>query len=156
MSEPHELRVAGYLPPEHRQWLAGLEARYGFRYEGAPDRAGKVRFLQSIDVLSVPSEYAEPKGLYVLEAMANGTPVVQPRRGAYPEIVAKTRGGVLVEPGCRIDLGNALDALARDRGRLQELGRLASEGVRRHFSLELMAKRTLEVYKAHAAGTIPR
>jgi glycosyltransferase involved in cell wall biosynthesis len=156
MSEPHELRVAGYLPPEHARWLAGLESRYGFKYEGAPDRDGKIRFLQSIDVMSVPSEYAEPKGIFLLEAMANGTPVVQPRRGAYPEIVAKTRGGVLVEPGCRVSLGMALDALARERDRLQDLGRLAAEGVRKHYSVELMAQRTLEVYKAHVGSTIAR
>ena len=41
------------------------------------------------DVLSVPGTYDEPKGIFVLEAMANGVPVVQPRRGAFPEIMQK-------------------------------------------------------------------
>jgi glycosyltransferase involved in cell wall biosynthesis len=148
MREPHELRVAGYLPPEHRQWVADLEARYRFRYEGAPDREGKIRFLQSVDVLSVPSEYIEPKGLFLLEAMANGTPAVQPRTGTYPEIMEKTKGGVLVEPGSTAELANALDALAKDREKLRQLGRAAAEGVRLHYSIEAMVSKTVEVYGA--------
>ena len=52
------------------------------------------RFLQSLDVMSVPATYAEPKGIFLLEAMANGVPVVQPRRGAFPEIIEKTGGGL--------------------------------------------------------------
>ena len=53
------------------------------KYEGSPDRAGKIAFLQSIDVFSMPSPYADPKGLSLLEAMANGVPVVQPSHGAF-------------------------------------------------------------------------
>ena len=51
---------------------------------------------------------AEPlrraKGLYLLEAMASGVPVVQPRHGAFPEIVEATGGGVLFAPGDVADL----------------------------------------------------
>jgi glycosyltransferase involved in cell wall biosynthesis len=96
MKEPVELRAAGYLPPDRRAYLEDLQQRFELKYEGSPDRIGKIKFLQSIDVLSVPSTYEEPKGIFLFESMANGTPVVQPRRGAYVEIVGKTRGGVLV------------------------------------------------------------
>ena len=58
----------------------------------------KARFLSSIDVLSVPSGYHEPKGLYLLEAMAVGVPAVQPNHGAFPEMLGRTGGGLLVEP----------------------------------------------------------
>ena len=50
----------------------------------------------TIDVLSVPTTYREPKGLYVLEALANGVPVVQPRHGSFPELIEATGGGLLV------------------------------------------------------------
>ena len=61
-------------------------------------RPHKIDFLRNLDVLCVPATYDEPKGIFLLEAMANGVPVVQPRRGAFPEILEKTGGGILVEP----------------------------------------------------------
>ena len=60
------------------------------------DRQGKLDFLRGLDVLSVPATYDEPKGMFLLEAMAAGVPVVQPRRGAFTEVVEKTGGGLLV------------------------------------------------------------
>lgn len=150
MQEPFELRAAGYLPPEHAGYLADLQARYPLTYEGSPDRQGKIRFLQSVDVLSVPSIYHEPKGTFLLEAMANGTPVVQPRHGAYPEIIGKTRGGVLVEPDSPKALAAALDELARDRGRLRQLGMQGAAGVRERYTISHMAQRTVEIYRAAA------
>jgi glycosyltransferase involved in cell wall biosynthesis len=82
----------GYLLAEHREYLAGIErqmAEWGladhFHYAGAPDRAGKIALLQSLDVMSMPATYVEPKGFTLLEAMANGVPVVEPRHGAFVE-----------------------------------------------------------------------
>jgi len=59
--------------------VASLNAPLGL----VVDREGKLAFLRNLDVLSVPGPYPDPKGTYLLEAMATGTPVVQPRRGAY-------------------------------------------------------------------------
>src|SRR5829696_6372391 len=88
------LEVAGYLGEEHRVYFAGVERRLReaglaseFNYRGALDREGKVEFLRGLDVLSVPATYDEPKGIFLLEAMACGVPVVQPRRGAFTEVV---------------------------------------------------------------------
>jgi glycosyltransferase involved in cell wall biosynthesis len=148
MNEPVEFRAAGYLPPERRPYLEDLQQRYKLQYDGSPDRAGKIKFLQWADVLSVPSTYEEPKGIFLFEAMANGTPVVQPRRGAYIEIIGKTKGGVLVDADDTRDLARALDELARDRSRLAELGRNGADGVTRHYTIDRMAKRTLEVYQS--------
>ena len=148
MREPVQLRVAGYLPPEHATWVEELRRTYQFTYEGSPDLEGKIRFLQSIDVLSVPTRYREPKGLFVLEAMAVGTPAVQPAHGAFPELLAKARGGLLTEPGCPVDLAAKLDDLARDRGHVRTLGKSAAAGVREHFRIETAAERTAEVYRS--------
>ena len=70
--------------------------RSEFEYEGEVDRAGKIAFLRRLDVLSVPATYDEPKGLFLLEAMAAGVPVVQPKRGAFTEVVERTGGGLLI------------------------------------------------------------
>jgi glycosyltransferase involved in cell wall biosynthesis len=150
---PSRLEVAGYLAPEHRGYLAGLERRmkdWGlgdeFRYHGSPDRAGKIQFLAGVDVFSVPAVYAEPKGMSVLEAMASGVPVVQPRRGAFPEILDKAGGGVLVEPDNTDALADALLTLWKDPELAAALGRRGAEGVRRHYTAAHMASRALEVF----------
>jgi glycosyltransferase involved in cell wall biosynthesis len=112
-------------------------------------------FLRSIDVFSVPSPYAEPKGLYLLEAMASGVPVVSPRHGAFPEMLERTGGGLLFEPNDPSRLADQVLALANDPRRAAELGRRGAEGVRRHYTVGRMAERALEVYE-HVARPSPR
>jgi glycosyltransferase involved in cell wall biosynthesis len=159
---PSRLEVAGYLAPDHRSYLAGVEAKmkeWGladeFQYRGVLDRAAKIRFLQGLDLLSVPSPYAEPKGLYLLEAMANGVPVVQPRHGAFPEVIGRTGGGLLFEPGDASSLADTILALHRDPKQRAELGRKGAEGVRRDFDAGRMAERTIEVFAAAVGQLVP-
>jgi glycosyltransferase involved in cell wall biosynthesis len=159
---PSRLEAAGYLGPEHKAYLAGIEAKvrdWGlegeFRYHGTLERAEKIAFLRSIDVLSVPSPYAEPKGLYLLEAMACGVPVVSPRHGAFPEMLDRTGGGLLFEPNDPKHLADQVLALANDPTRAAALGRRGAEGVRRHYTVGRMAERALEVYE-HVANPAAR
>jgi glycosyltransferase involved in cell wall biosynthesis len=112
------------------------------------DRAQKLEFLCNLDVLSVPGTYDEPKGIFLLEAMASGVPVVQPRRGAFPEMLRKTGGGILVEPDDPQSLAEGILTLWNDRDRAEELGRRGSQGVREHYDVSQMANRTLEVYRS--------
>ncbi len=152
------LEVAGYLAPEHRSYLRGIEQQmkdWGFegefQYRGVLDRRGKIEFLQSLDVLSVPSAYKEPKGMFLLEAMACGVPVVQPRHGAFPEILEKTGGGILVDPEDAADLADGLLSIWKDRELAEDLGRAGREGVSQHFSVAQESHRTLEVYANYSA-----
>jgi glycosyltransferase involved in cell wall biosynthesis len=116
-----------------------------FTYHGAVDRNGKLAFLKTLDVLSVPAPYDEPKGVFLLEAMASGVPVVQPRRGAFTEIVEKTGGGVLVAPDDPAALADGLFELWRDRNKAAALGERGFHGVRAHYSVAHSADRFLEV-----------
>jgi glycosyltransferase involved in cell wall biosynthesis len=149
------LEVAGYLAPEHRAYLRGIErlmkdAGFGaeFHYRGELDRARKIEFLNGLDLLSVPCTYDEPKGIFLLEAMASGVPVVQPRRGAFPEIVDKTGGGILVEPepDDPVSLAEAIYGLWKYPEARVELGRRGAEGVRAHYGVSEMAERALAAY----------
>ena len=151
---PSRLLAAGYLAPEHKPYLeriaAGLQAAglgEEFVYRGAVDRARKVRFFHEIDVLSVPSPYHEPKGLYLLEAMACGVPVAQPNHGAFPEILERTGGGVLARSDAGADVADAIYELWKDPERAAELGRRGADGVRRHYSVTHMAEKVLSVYQ---------
>ncbi|HLY20796.1 MAG TPA: glycosyltransferase family 4 protein [Bryobacteraceae bacterium] len=157
------LEVAGYLAPEHRSYLQAVERGmkqagldHEFRYRGVLDRPHKIDFLRNLDVLCVPATYDEPKGLFLLEAMANGVPVIQPRRGAFPEIVEKTGGGILVEPDDSASLAQGIYRLWKDPGLVERLSRLGVAGVREHYSAARMAEQALQVYgmiataRAHA------
>jgi len=110
-----------------------------------PDLGSKARFFQSIDVLSTPVEYLEPKGLYVLEAWANGVPVVQPNRGNFPELLERTGGGVLYEYGATDSQVSQLASLLTDLPRAAELGRRGHAGLHEHFTAVRMAEETLAV-----------
>ena len=121
-------------------------------YRGEVDRAGKRAFLRELDVLSVPATYDEPKGMFLLEAMASGVPVVQPRRGAFIEVVGKTGGGTLVDPDSPDALATGLHALWADPALRERLGRSAFEGVRAHYTIAHSADRLIAAYESLASG----
>lgn len=149
------LEVAGYLAPEHRKYLqdivhemekAGLGSE--FAYRGKVDREEKISFLQGLDVLSVPATYNEPKGIFLLEAMACGVPVVQPRRGAFTEMVENTGGGLLVEADNINALADGLLKINQDPNLASELGDNGFKKVREFYSVARMANSALDVYQS--------
>ena len=152
-TEGSRLIAAGYLPPEHAGYLqkarsvmeaAGLGRE--FEYRGETDRAEKVAFMHELDLLSVPATYQEPKGLFLMEAMACGVPVVQPRVGAFPEIVETTGGGLIVDADPRA-LADGFAALKRNPDLAESLGDAGAKGVREHYSVERMADQVEAVYR---------
>jgi glycosyltransferase involved in cell wall biosynthesis len=154
---PLTLEAAGYLAPEYQTYLKDIEAKmrgWGleseFRYHGELDRAAKGSFLRDLDVFSLPATYDEPKGLSVLEAMACGVPVVQPRRGAFIEMLQKTGGGLLVPPDDRGALAEGLASILADSARRAALGAAGAAGVARHYTVARMADRAIEVYSTVA------
>lgn len=153
------LEVAGYLAPDQHNYLKAAErtlASAGFagelHYRGALDRQQKVEFLRGLDVFSVPTVYVEPKGLFLLEAMACGVPVVEPRHGAFPEMLARTSGGILVDPGSPQSLAEGLYALWKSPALRAELGHHGFDGVREHYSVRRSADSMLAVYEKDGAG----
>jgi glycosyltransferase involved in cell wall biosynthesis len=143
------LVAAGYLGTRDKAYfekVAHSAADLGdaFRYVGSPpDHAGKVAFLKSLDLLSVPTVYREPKGLYVLEALANGIPVVQPRHGAFPELLETTGGGLLVNPGDPVDLARGLAELITNPRRRLELAQSGHATVHGRFDPLTMVEATV-------------
>jgi glycosyltransferase involved in cell wall biosynthesis len=153
------LHVAGYLGKRDQEYFAGIGRQieaHGltdvFHHAGEVSREQKIAFLQGLDVLSVPTVYRDPKGLSVLEALANGVPVVQPAHGSFPEIIEATGGGLLMEPGSPESLAAQLARLFDDPDLRRRLGRAGAEAVHARFSDLDMAEATLEVYQAVGDG----
>lgn len=148
------LEAAGYIAPEHKQYLSDIErgmknAGLGaeFNYRGVLDREEKISFLRKLDVLSVPATYNEPKGIFLLEAMACGVPVVQPRRGGFTEVLEKTGGGLLVEPDDQEKLAAGILRIYNEPELAENLGDSGFEKVREHYTVARMADRAIEVYE---------
>ena len=153
MDDAH-LRIAGWLGETnkayaqqqfHRLESAGLAA--AFEYIGEVDRSAKVEFLHSIDLLSVPTVYHDPKGLFVLEALAAGVPVVQPDHGAFPELLSATTGGQLVRPGDAQHLADTMFEMLLHRQLCRDAGVAARQRVLANFDAATAAKATLDVYE---------
>jgi glycosyltransferase involved in cell wall biosynthesis len=153
------LEAAGYLAPEHEGYVADIRTFLNqagvaedFSYRGAVDLDEKMTFLRRLDVLSVPAVYDEPKGLSILEALASGVPVVQPRRGAFVEVVERTGGGLLVDADDPDSLADGLHQLWQDRARRDELGQKGFDSVRSQYSIQHSADCLLKVYDRVLSG----
>jgi glycosyltransferase involved in cell wall biosynthesis len=109
--------------------------------------AEKQQFLRGLTVLSVPSRWGEAFGLFVIESLASGVPVVQPGNGAFPELIELTGGGILFAQEDASSLANALEKLLLDPARAAGLGRCGREIVNAHFTSHAMARNFEELLK---------
>jgi glycosyltransferase involved in cell wall biosynthesis len=141
------LRVCGVMLNEDRPLVEELQQHLssngtGGDVEFLPNvaRGDKIEFLRSLSVLSVPATYGESFGLYLLEAMVCGVPVVQPRHAAFPEILEATGGGILCEPDDATSLADGLEELLLDEPRSQQLASAGRRSVLDHFNSDRMAR----------------
>ena len=140
-----KLKVGGGCGPGDEAFVAQLKGhlrRAGclgdVEFHPNLTREQKVSFLQSLTVFSVPALYGEGFGLYLIEAMAAGVPVVQPRHAAFPELVAATGGGVIAEANAAA-LAAAIEGLLLDPARLRALADAGCRAVSERFTVDRMA-----------------
>jgi len=136
-----KLKFAGWMGPQHTEFWneqktkldrAGLGDRW--EYLGSINRDEKAKFLNSIDLFCVPTTYAEPKGLFLLEAIATGTPYIQPDHGAFPELHRRMHA---------ISEGRRLGSLFRADS-LDDLSISLLEGIRSNRKLASASEKILE------------
>jgi glycosyltransferase involved in cell wall biosynthesis len=151
---PFRLRAAGYLGTIDRPYLETIVQRTAswpdpgrFEYVGELDRAGKISFFQSLDVMSLPTVYRESKGIPAIEALACGVPVVLPNHGAFPELIERTAGGLLHHPTQPESLAAELKSLLQDPQRARELGQRGKNIIHRDYHAAGMAEATLRLYE---------
>ena len=131
-----ELAIAGTMGGGDEAYVEGLQKKLEkagldgcVNWFPDLDREAKVEFLRSLSVFSVPVTYPEAFGLYLIEAMACGVPVVMPDSSAFPEIVESVGCGSLVEPGSARGLATGIKGLLNspDRELIGKKGRRAVE-----------------------------
>ena len=148
--------IAGYLPEQHRRWFQTQFQRAArgvgegrIEWLGSPQqRIDKLRILAAMDVMCLPTEYHEPKGLPVLEAAFTGTPSVLPRHGAFPERIHALGAGYLYEPGSTENLLGVLKQAAGERDVLQSQRETLISNVRRHHAMESSGQAVMSALEA--------
>jgi len=152
------LRLAGGRLGEDRRFIAHIRrqvaaAGVADNVDVLPNLAGRAKmdFLQSLSVLSVPLRAGAAFGLYVLEALGCGVPVVAPARGALTELLEATAGGILCRPDNPKALADAIDKLLADPGAARAMALRGRQAVGEKFGLDRAAREVADVL-ADVAG----
>jgi glycosyltransferase involved in cell wall biosynthesis len=119
----------------------GLAARVEFRPFQNAARLAEV--YRDSWALLFPSQWEEPFGIVVAEAMACGCPVVASAHGAPPDLVGDT--GLLAPPTDAAAWAERLLELARDPDRRHDLADRAARRAREEFALPAMLDRYQEL-----------
>lgn len=151
-----QLHVAGYLGKKDEPYLEELvnqiqawELSDSFVHHGEVTRTEKIEFLNRLHVFSVPTVYRESKGLSIIESLANGVPVIQPRHGAFPEMLDATDGGILVEPKSAEAVAAGIIELLKDTDRREHLGETGKTNVHQKFNDTIIAEQLLKVFEKY-------
>lgn len=116
------------------------------------DHARKADFLSRLTLFSVPATYHEAFGLYTIEALAAGLPLVLPRNSSFPEILEASQAGVLCEPDEPAALATAWHELLNDRARLASYRENALRAARETYSVGAMRDRFLALVNGLTAS----
>jgi glycosyltransferase involved in cell wall biosynthesis len=100
---------------------------------------GRQDWLRGLTVMCVPEKEEASYGLFAMEALATGVPVVQPAIGIFPELITLTGGGVLVEENSPQSFAAALKPLLLDLDAARKLGQQGRIGMEAHFDVEKTA-----------------
>ena len=147
-----QLKIGGNLNSWNELWvhlykckLRLAELSQDASFHPNVSRAEKIQFLRSIDVFSVPVIGDEPFGFYVLEALAAGVPVVLPAKGAFPELLEKTGGGILYPAEDRSAYVETLEQLFADEPKRRLLGTTGKKNVMEFFTVKRAAQETMNL-----------
>lgn len=149
------LRATGGATPADLPFMDKMEARLAdadcldaaeidWDFQSAPDAA----FFRGLSVMTAPARGGEAFGMHIIEALSRGIPVVQPRVGAYPEVLENSGGGLLYDSEDPCGLVDSLRELLLNPGLARRLGEQGQLYAREQFSVERMAREMTALYEA--------
>jgi len=104
-------------------------------------------FFEGLTVLTVPVVKGEAFGLFQLEALASGIPLVQPALGAFPEIIEATGGGVVFEPNDANALAKKWAEVFSNPELIHQMSKNGLNSVKDTFHLSTLTQNIIKVYK---------
>jgi lipopolysaccharide heptosyltransferase II len=103
--------------------------------------------MQQLDALVLATTTQEAFGRVIIEAQAAGVPVVATRVGGVVDIITDGHNGLLVPPADPKAIAEALMGIYKDVKFASLLAENAYKKAKEKYTLELMVKRTLQVYE---------
>ncbi len=105
-------------------------------------------FYNQLTLLSVPVLKGEAFGVYQLESMACGVPLVQPELGAFPEVINNTKGGITYKPNTSDELMKSWASLLKSPSNIDEMSIAGHKSVVNNYAIETVSKQLLNIYNS--------
>ena len=147
------LKLAG--EGSQRKQVAALARSLGvaahYDYNGVYKRPEeRISFMHDLDVFVLPS-FTEGTPNSIVEAMANGKPIIASAVGGIPDMIDDD-SGILVPPGDPRALAKAMIVLAKNPELRRQMGEAALKRYRILFSPRVVVPLMLETYARVAGG----
>jgi len=134
------LDIIGTGPEEYvrklRDSVSAWELQNHVEFVGKLEHQQVLDRYKSYNALLFTSLWKEPFSMTVLEAMAQGLPVIATDRGGTPEVVSDGETGLLVPPGDSVMLARAVSRFLREAALAHKIRFAALKTIRDHYSLE--------------------
>lgn len=124
-----------------------VAAQLGERYLGMLDREDVVEKMRAASFLVLPSIGHEQMPMTVLEAFANGRPVIASRLGALAEIVDHGRTGLLARPGNAPELASLIAWADTHPKEMEDMGRAARAEWERKYTASINYNLLVDIYE---------
>ncbi len=111
------------------------------------ENPSRQKFFDTVALLTVPVLNGEAFGLYQLEALASGIPLVQPKLGAFPEVAEISGGGLTYHPNSAKKLAKVWKTVILDKKELARMSQQGLKGVKAHFDIHKQSEKLVEIYK---------
>ena len=102
--------------------------------------------LNLADLCVLPSTEREGLGIALIEALAEGLPVIGAMLGGIPEVIEDNVNGLLVAPGSSRELAAALEKMIRGKGIREKMGRMGRHIYEQRFTVTKMNQRIEALY----------
>jgi len=153
VKEPVQLSIIGPLVGEAKYHKRIFEliikvnekTAHRVNYLGPKRPTEIIKYYQMASILVVPS-LSESFGNVILESLACETPVIASNVGGIPEIITNYKNGILIPPNDAKKLAKVIEFLLNREELIRKLGEQGRRLVVEKFSVEVVAKKLLEVY----------
>ena len=145
------IAIIGDGPEEQAMKILTDEMNLGDRVTFTGFREDVADAVNALDIVVVPSVWAEPCSAVVQQGMALGKPVIGTLSGGTPEMIVEGETGLLVPVGDAPALAEAIARLAADAPLRARMGAAGRERVGRLFTLSGMTDKIEALYRREYA-----